>query len=198
MKIRLLHVKKVMVVIDITKTNLVDKSFKHGKNFKMGNFCIIGKNIVVGDNVTIGDYCKIMDGCKIGNNTLLKDHIRFAPHTIVGKDCVIDSFVKSSGMNHIGNNVTLRYDAIIAREVTIEDDVFVSPQVMTIYKTAQREKLGGIIMGKGSFIGTNVTISHGVKIGPECIIGSKALVTKDCLEKGIYVGVPAKLIRKLD
>jgi len=178
--------------------NIINPTFKYGENFKIGCFCIIGKNVVVGDNVTIGDYCKIMDDCRIGNGTLVKDHVRLAKKTLIGENCVIDSFVKSSGMNKIGDNVTLRYDAIIAREVVVEDDAFVSPQVMTIYKTAQREKLGGIVIGRGAFIGTNVTLSHGVKIGPECIIGSKALVTKDCLEKGIYVGVPAKLIKKLD
>jgi len=178
--------------------NIIDPSFNHGDNFKIGRFCVIEKNVIVGDDVTIGDYCKIMEGCRICSGTLLKDHIRLGIETWIGRNCVIDSFVKSSGKNEIGHRVTLRYDAIIAREVTIGDDVFVSSQVMTIYKTAQRKKLGGIVIGKGAFIGTNATLSHGVKIGPDCIIGSKALVTKDCLEKGIYVGIPAKLIRRLD
>ena len=175
------------------KGNIIHPSFNHGRNFKIGSFCIIGKNVVAGDSVTVGDYCKIMDKCQIGDGTLLKDYVRFAPKTVIGKNCVVDSAVKSSGQNVIGNNVTLRYDAIIAREVTIEDNVFISPQVMTIYKTHIGEKMGGIHIMKGAFIGTNAVLSNGVKIGPGVIIGAKALVTKNCLQPGIYIGVPAKL-----
>ncbi len=154
--------------------NIIHESFKHGKNFKIGHFCIIKEDCEVGDDVTIKDYVRLAKGTKIGNN------------------CMIDSYVKSSGQNSIGNNVTIRYDSIIAREVTVEDDVFISPQVMTIYLTHEGEKKGGIVIGKGAFIGTNVTISAGIKIAPSCIIGAKALVTKDCLEPGIYIGIPAK------
>jgi len=178
--------------------NFIDRSFNHGENFKIGRFCIIEKNVIVGDDVTIGDHCKIMKGCRICSGTLLKDYIRLAPSTWIGKNCVIDSYVKSSGMNTIGHNVTLRYDAIIAREVTVEDDCFISPQVMTIYKSHKGEKIGGTVIGKGSFIGTNVTLNHGVKICAGCVVGSKALVSKDLTEKGIYIGVPAKLFKRLD
>lgn len=154
--------------------NYIDPSFKHGKKFSIGNFCIIQEDCEVGDNVTIKDYVRLAKGTKIGNN------------------CIIDSFVKSSGQNKIGNNVTIRYDSIIARGVTIEDDVFISPQVMTIYLTHKKDKKGGIVIGKGAFIGTNVTIGAGVKIGPKVVIGAKALVTKDCLEPGVYIGIPAR------
>ncbi len=156
--------------------NIIDPSFKHGKNFKIGNYCIIKEDCEVGDNVTIKDYVRLASNTKIGNN------------------CVIDSYVKSSGQNSIGDNVTIRYDSIIAREVTVEDDVFISPQVMTIYSTHKGVKKGGIVIGKGAFIGTNVTIGAGVKIGPNVIIGAKALVTKDCLKEGVYVGIPARII----
>lgn len=158
--------------------NIIDPSFKHGKNFHIGNFCIIQEDCEVGDNVTIKDYVRLAKGTKIGNH------------------CMIDSYVKSSGQNRIGNHVIIRYDSIIAREVTIEDDVFISPQVMTIYSTHERVKKGGIIIGRGAFIGTNVTISAGVIIGPDVVIGAKALVTKDCLELGVYMGIPAKRCRR--
>lgn len=154
--------------------NMIDPTFKHGENFKIGEFCIIKEDCAVGDNVTIKDYVRLAKGTKVGNNVY------------------IDSGVKSSGMNKIGSNVTIRYDAIISREVTVEDDVFISPQVMTIYSTHKGQRIGGIVIGKGAFIGTNATIGAGVKIGAGVVIGAKALVTKDCLEPGVYVGVPAR------
>ena len=46
-------------------------------------------------------------------------------------------------------------------------------------------------------IGTNATINDGVEIVEGTVIGAKAFVTKDCIEPGIYVGIPAKLLKKL-
>ena len=155
-------------------TNLIHHSFKHGKYFIIGDFCIIKEGCEVGDNVTIKDYVRLAKGTKVGNNVF------------------IDSYVRSSGQNKIGNNVTLRYGATIAREVTVEDDVFISPNVMTIYSTHEGERIPGILIGKGAFIGTNVVIGAGVKIGANVVIGAMALVTKDCLEPGKYVGIPAR------
>lgn len=43
----------------------------------------------------------------------------------------------------------------------------------------------------------NVTIMPGVTIAKGCIIGAGTLVTEDTEENGIYVGIPARLIRKL-
>lgn len=154
--------------------NLIDKTFKHGKNFKIGNFCIIKEDCEVGDNVTIRDFVRLAKGTKIGNNVY------------------VDSYVRSSGRNRIGNNVTLRYGATIAREVTVEDDVFISPNVMTNYVSHKGDRIGGIVIGKGAFIGTNAVIGAGVKIGSGVTIGAMAMVTKDCLEPGVYIGIPAR------
>lgn len=66
---------------------------------------------------------------------------------------------------------------------------------MTIYLTHELEKKMGIVIGGGAFIGTNVVIGAGVKIGPKVVIGAMAFVNKDCLEPGVYVGIPAKRIK---
>lgn len=154
--------------------NLIDETFKHGKNFKIGSFCIIKEDCEVGDNVTIRDFVRLAKGTKIGNNVY------------------IGSYVRSSGRNRIGNNVTLRYGATIGRGVTVEDDVFISPNVITIYISHKKERIGGIVIGKGAFIGTNAVIGAGVKIGSGVTIGAMAMVTKDCLEPGVYIGIPAR------
>lgn len=51
------------------------------------------------------------------------------------------------------------------------------------------------IIGNDVWIGEDATIMNGVRLGDGCVIGMKALVTKDCEPYGIYGGVPAKLIR---
>ena len=156
--------------------NTVSPDFKHGENLQIGEYCIIEDSVIVGDNCVIKNYVELRNG------------------TIIGDDCYIDSGVKSSGQCKIGNHVTLRYDSIIARGTIIEDDVFISPQVMFInipFKTKEKKPT---IIRKGAKIGTNATINDGIEIGEGVIIGAKSFVNKDCLEPGVYIGTPARRI----
>jgi len=155
-------------------TNKIHPSFKHGKNFKIGDFCIIEENVTVGDNVQIENYVLLKSGTSIGNNVF------------------VDSYVRSSGQNVIGDNVTLRYGTTVAKRVTIEKDAFLSPNVMTIYSTQSKGSIPGTHICKDAYIGTAAVIGPGIKIGPGVIIGAMAYVSKDCLEPGIYFGIPAK------
>lgn len=147
--------------------------FKHGENFKCGSFVKIDKDVIVGDNVQIDHFVLLKTGTRIGNNVF------------------VDSYFRSSGNNNIGNNVTLRFGSTIAREVTVEDDVFISPNVMTVYSRHSGEKVGGTVIGKGTHVGTAAVIGPGVKIAPGSVIGSQAYVSKDITEPGIYIGAPA-------
>lgn len=154
--------------------NSIHESFKCGKNFKIGHFCVIHEDVEVGDNVEVCNYVLLKKGTRIGN------------------DCYIDSYVLTSGDCVIGNNVKIRYQSIIARNVIIEDDVFITAGVKTVYldhkRQATPEKL---VIGRGSFIGDEVVILGGVKIAPNCIIGAQSLVTRDTLPNGVYFGCPA-------
>jgi len=156
----------------------IHPSFRHGKNFKIGKYVIIQEDCEVGDDVRIENFVLLKTGTKMGNNIY------------------VDSYVRSSGINRIGNNVTIRFGSTIAREVTVEDDVFISPNVMTIYSTHKGERKGGTVIGRGAFIGTNAVLGPGVRIGPGVVIGAMAFVTKDCLEPGIYVGIPARKLER--
>jgi acetyltransferase-like isoleucine patch superfamily enzyme len=151
--------------------------FKTGKNFECGPYVVIDEGCEFGDNVTIGPFC------------------HFKANTIVGSNVKIDSYVKSSGQNKIGNNVTLRYNATIAREVVVEDGCYISPNVMTNYQTADGGKQGGTVIGEGTFVGTGTVIHHGVRIAPGCKIGAMSFVNKDITEAGTYIGIPARKIK---
>ena len=158
---------------------VVAKDFKHGKNFSMGNYCIIEEGCEVGDNVRLEHFVLLKKGTKIGSNVY------------------VDSYVKSSGSNKIGSDVVLRFNATIAREVIIEDGVFISPNVMTIFSDHKGVPHPGTIIGKECHIGTNVVINHGVKIASGTVVGTLSLVAKDITQPGVYIGIPAKKVRNL-
>ena len=58
-----------------------------------------------------------------------------------------------------------------------------------------KTKFGNIVIGDSVWIGTNVVISPGIKVGNNSIIGANSVVTKDVPDFAIVGGVPAKLIR---
>lgn len=158
--------------------NHIHPSFKHGKGLKIGKYNHIHEGVEVGDHVTIRSYVELRSG------------------TIIGDYSYIDSGVKSSGQCKIGNKVRIRYDSIIARNVIIEDDVFIAPQVMFINIPFKAKEKRPTIIRKGAKIGTNATINDGVEVGENVIIGAKAFVNKDCIYPGVYVGIPARRLGK--
>lgn len=159
--------------------------------------CVVEDNTIINDEVIMDHFCIIGEDCIIGYKTRIRSHVELRKKTIVGADCYVDSGVKSSGLNRIGNRVTLRYDAIIARGCDIGDDSYICPQVMTNNLDHNGQEVGGAKILPGCFIGTNSTIGAGITLAAKTIIGSKAMVTKDIDIAGVYIGVPAKRVRDL-
>lgn len=169
-----------------------------GKNVDIGFHNIIEDGVVIGDNVTIGNHNTIMKNSQVGTCCNIQHYVLLKEHTIIGNGCYVDSYVRSSGDNKIGNNVILRFGSTIAREVFIEDSVFISPNVMTIYSKHTGEKATGTFVKKSAFIGTAAVLAANITIGEEVVIAAQAYVSKDCIEKGIYIGIPAKFKKGLE
>lgn len=55
-----------------------------------------------------------------------------------------------------------------------------------------------LVIGDGTWIGTNVVIVGNIHIGKNCVIGANSVVTKDIPDYSVAVGIPAKVIRKYD
>jgi len=53
-------------------------------------------------------------------------------------------------------------------------------------------------IGEDCWIGANVTVLPGVTIGKGCTVGSGAVVSKDIPAFSVAVGVPAKVIKRLE
>lgn len=112
---------------------------------------------------------------------------------------------------HIGKRCNLQ-DAILntnSGSIYIGDYVFCGQGCMILTGTHYEHYLGVDRMvnhpveGNDIHIGNSVWLASGaivcgnVRIGNNVIIAAGAVVTKDCLEEGIYGGVPAKFIRPL-
>ena len=68
---------------------------------------------------------------------------------------------------------------------------------MTIFTTHEGKESYETRIGRKAFIGTNAVIGPNITIGPGIVIEALACVSRDCLEPGIYVGVPAKRYKRV-
>lgn len=177
--------------------------FRYGKNFSIGKFCIIEENVVVGDNVTIGDYVKIMPGTTIGNDVVIMDYVKLMPDTKIGNNCKLDDYVNTSGYVEIGNNVRIKRCSMIGQATRVEDDVWIGSHITTTRIKYPSEVVGEeskeewITMKKGCVIGSHSLILAGTTIGEYAVVAAGAIVSKDCVPYGVYIGCPAKLNRML-
>lgn len=183
---------------DLSKgiNSIVSPNARFGKNCVIGLFCIIEDAVEIGDNVQIGDYCKIFNDVKIGSNTKIQSYVEIRSNTRIGTDCYIDSFVAFSGESVIGNNVTLRYSAIIARGVRIGNGTYICPFVMTNNLDTNRQSIGGAHIGANCFVGTNAVLNHGITLEDNVTVGSLSFVNHNCRAGKTYIGTPAKELIK--
>ena len=85
----------------------------------------------------------------------------------------------------IGDFNIINLDCTLGHDCEVGDFNILNPSVNVS---------GGVRIGSLNLIGTNSTILQNKTISNEIIIGGSSLVTKDVLEKGVYVGQP---IRKM-
>ncbi|KAJ4142872.1 hypothetical protein NW765_000010 [Fusarium oxysporum] len=91
--------------------------------------------------------------------------------------------------------------------VTIGDRVFFGTGVSLItatHETSLQSRRGNIeyaepiTIGNDCWLGSNVTMLPGVTIGNGCTIGAGSVVTKSILEYSVAVGIPARVIKKVE
>ena len=145
----------------------------------------------IAENTRIWAFVHILKDVKIGSNCSIADH----------------AYIETGAV--IGNNVTLKNNVCIWEGIIIEDDVFVGPGVtftndrfprsprMAAVRQRYAHKKNWLlktVVGKGSSIGANATITSGVKIGCYSMIAAGATVTRDVAPLTLVVGSPARQV----
>lgn len=143
-------------------------------------------DVTFGPSVTVIEPVNLY-GCSIGEGTFIGPFVEIQREVKIGARCKIQSH------------------AFICELVEIGDDCFVSHGAMFIndlFETGgpargRRELWKSTRIGNHVSIGTNATVLP-VNICDHVVIGAGAVVTRDITEPGIYVGNPARLLRRID
>ena len=142
-------------------------------------------NSAIPESTNIWQFCVVFPGARIGENCNICSH------------CLIENDVV------IGNNVTVKYGVQIWDGIELEDGVMVGANTTftnDMYRRSKNRewKLLKTKVCKGASIGAGTTILPGLVIGENAMIGAGSVVTKSVPAGEIWVGNPAKFLRKID
>jgi UDP-3-O-[3-hydroxymyristoyl] glucosamine N-acyltransferase len=123
-------------------------------NARIKDGCIIYPGVYIGQGVQIGNdsviypNVAVYDGCKIGNRVIIN------ANSTIGEDGF--SYATYKGVHHKIPQTGI---------VVLEDDVEIGTCC-----GIERGTLSDTIIGQGSKLGDMVTIGHGTRIGPHCLL----------------------------
>ncbi|HCR78056.1 MAG TPA: dTDP-6-deoxy-3,4-keto-hexulose isomerase [Chryseobacterium sp.] len=137
----------------------------------------------------------------IGEGTTIWQFCVVLKNAVIGKDCNINCQVLIENEVVIGDHVTIKPGVQIWDGVTLEDHVFIGPNVTftndLFPKSKNKEfKLIKTLVKKGASIGANATLLAGITIGENSLVGAGSVVTKSIPDNEIWVGNPAKFLKK--
>lgn len=133
----------------------------------------------IGEGTRIWAFVHILPGAAIGRHSNICDH------------CFIESKVQ------IGHNVTLKCGVYLWDGITLEDNVFVGPNVVFTNDVRPRSKntsykLQPTLIRQGASLGANSTILAGITIGRFALTGIGAVVTRSVPDYALVYGNPAR------
>jgi acetyltransferase-like isoleucine patch superfamily enzyme len=146
----------------------------------------VGKGTIVGARTEIINSANV----HIGSNCLLQDAIYIRAgvegRIIIGDRVAINSFCRffGHGSIEIGEDTQIGPGSLIT---TTDHD----------YHHTLETHFKPVSIGKGVWIGANVTILPGVSIGDFTVIGAGSVVMKDIRPRCMALGVPARVVKLL-
>lgn len=105
----------------------------------------------------------------------------------IGDNCFIFENNVIQHQVQVGNNVILWSGNHIGHQTKIGDNSYVSSHVVIS---------GFCEIGENCFLGVNCSFNDRIRVAPDCVIGSGAVVVKDTQPAKVYVGNPAKPLEK--
>ncbi len=151
-----------------------------------GLHCVISPDVVIGEGTRIGNFVLVREG------------------TSIGAGCTIGSYVDIEGDVSIGSNVSLQSGCYITRGVTIEDDVFCGPRIVTMNdkRMTYRRPVMTFVRNaprilRAARVGGGSVLLPGVTIGENALVGAGSVVTHDVPDFAIVRGNPAVVVGRV-
>jgi acetyltransferase-like isoleucine patch superfamily enzyme len=160
-------------------------SFQNRKSIHIGNNVLIKRGTMLLPNGNEGSIV-LADSCEIHEYSVLRT---FGGYIHIGARSSLNMF----GMIWGAGGVKIGHDVRIGPRVNIatNNHVFKDRSRLII---DQGVTFAPVEIGDDVWIGVNVTILPGVRIGRGSVVGAGSVITKDVEDYSVVVGVPARKI----
>ncbi len=166
-------------------------------NTHIGEGCVIGPNTIIQDT-KVGDGCRLLASVLEGAH--LEDHVEMGPYCHLRKGAHLSRGVHMGNFGEVKNS-TLGPGAKMGHfsylgDATVGAHANIGAGTITCNYDGLHKFPTEI--GEGAFIGSDTMLVAPVKVGEGAKTGAGAVVTKDIPPYTLAVGVPARVIRKLE
>lgn len=128
---------------------------------------------------------------KIGNNTKIDSPL------------ILHYYNKDLSKLHIGNNCNISKNCFLdlSEKITIEDNCTLAMNVTIVThidigksypKKNMKNDKNQVIISEGSYVGANVLILKGVKVGKKSFIGAMSLINQNTPTNSFIIGIPGR------
>lgn len=141
--------------------------------------------IGIGDPDIRDRISKLMDGVQW--YTAIHPSAIVSPSVVIGEGTtVMPNAVVNTG-SIIGRHAIINSGAIVEHDNRIGDYSHISVGA----------KLGGTVqIGDHTWVGIGAVVGNNKSVCANCIVGAGAVVVKNIDEAGVYIGLPARIVRK--
>ncbi len=163
----------------------------------IGKDCVIGPN-TISEDTTVGDACEIL--ASVMEEAVVEDHVTIGPFAHLRKGAHLCKGVHMGNFGEVkdstlGPGTKMGHFSYIGN-ATIANNVNIGAGTVTCNYDGVHKNLTEI--GEDVFIGSDTMLVAPVKVGARSRTGAGAVVTKDVEPDTLVVGVPARLIKKLN
>ncbi|MGI9599060.1 MAG: acyltransferase [Acidimicrobiales bacterium] len=142
---------------------------------------------------------------RIGRDALIGPHVSLSAGIVPDQELISDAIVSIGDRCLIG-----RHSSIVGHlSTTIGADVFFGPNVYVTDQNhgvdrldlpigRQSDEERPVVIGEGSWLGTNSVVLPGVTIGKHVAVGAGSVVNSDLPDNTVAAGAPARVIRVVD
>jgi len=160
----------------------------------------LGRRVGFGSNVAIRNarYISLGNNVYLDNNAILQvpeEHAEYGSHKpkLEIEDKVT---VGSTTMISAVKSIQIKKNVLISQHCFIGDHNHEYKDTSTPIRYQGLTNIAPIVIDEGAWIGANVTVASGVRIGKNSVIGANSVVTHDIPAFSVAVGLPARVIKK--
>lgn len=157
------------------------------------------ERIALGRDVKLGPNCVLKVQTRYPGGWLKHPEGEHVEQTFDAAIEIGDRVTATSGLQITAfERVTVEDDVLFAGNVFIADGTHAMARGDVAYKYQGIERIAPVHVERGAWIGQNVMLMPGVRIGAFAVIGANSVVRDDVPGGCVAVGTPAAVIRRWD